>query len=150
MTALSQRVSRWEPVADIPDSPCGDFKLESCEAGNATLTLRYSWVVGNDADLVLSFSEVNAIRTFWDGDGDGVKSDGEPPRCSGVHAGYIWPLLLVEPSAWLRSGAFDTSLFIAESMNREPWRHYRVITLERSVDILARGTILGHWIAASA
>ena len=150
MSANLQRVARWEPVADIPDSPCGDFLLESYEAGKAKLTLRYSWVKGNDSDLILNFHEVVSIRTFWDGDGGGVMSHEEPPRCLGLHAGFIWPLLLVEQSAWLESGQFAASIAIAEALKEEPWQHYQVLTLERSVDILARGAITGHWIAGSA
>jgi hypothetical protein len=150
MSQHLEKVSRWEPIPDVPESPCADFKLESLETGKAKVTLRYSWVLGNTADLELLFADVNAIRTFWDGDGDAAQTDGDPPRCSGRHAGYIWPLLIVEPSAWLNTGHFATSVAIAEAMNKPAWRHYRMLTLERSLDVLARGIVLAHWIPPAA
>ena len=147
MIALTSKALRWEPTTAIPETPCADFTLESYETGTLKLTLRFSWVKGNAFDLLLTFSEVRAIRTFWDGDGDGSLSDLEPPRCSGPYSGYIWPLLEIEQSRWLNSGDFAASIAIADGTSQLPWRHYRVLTLERSLDILARGTILTEWMA---
>ena len=148
MNELSPRAIRWEPAIAIPDSPCADFVLKSYEDGVLKLTLRYSWVNENNFDLVLTFSEVRAFRTFWDGDGDDRIIDLNPPRCSGRHSGFIWPLLEIEQSRWLSSGNFATSIFIAEGTRQLPWHHYRLITLERSVDVLARGAIAGEWVAS--
>jgi hypothetical protein len=124
--------------------------LESFEAGSLKLTLRYSWIVGNSSDLMLNFPEVRAIRTFWDGDGERDQFNTEPPRCAGERVGYIWPLLEIESSRWMESSAFSTSMAIAQALGQEPWRHYQVITLERSLDILARGTVTGVWLPGSA
>jgi hypothetical protein len=145
MDRMVEKAARWEPVGGIPQTPCADFTFESCEDGRLNLTLRYSWVRGNDADLVLEFAEVRALRTFWDGDGDQPRFD-DPPRCLGNDNQYVWPLLIIEPSAWLRNGSFAVSIHIADSMNEQPWRHYRVLTLERSIDVLARGPVVGRWL----
>ncbi len=147
MIALTSKALRWEPTTAIPETPCADFTLESFETGVLKLTLRFSWIKGNSSDLILTFSEVQAIRTFWDGDGYGSQTYLEPPYCSGSFSGYIWPLLEIEQSRWLNSGDFAVSIAIAEAHSQLPWRHYRVLTLERSLDILARGTILSEWIA---
>ena len=149
MNALVQNAARWEPMADIPETPCADFKLKSSESGTLELTLRYSWIAGNKMDLALNFSDVRAIRTHWDGDGDGPLAP-EPPRCTGAHSMFIWPLLLVAPSRWLASDNFAASISIAEALAEEPWQHYRVLTLERSLDVLARGAIDGAWASPSA
>jgi hypothetical protein len=147
MIALSPKAIRWEPTEEIPETPCADFTLESYETGVLKLTLRYSWIEGNNYDLMLTFSDVRAIRTFWDGDGDGSQTDKEPPRCIGANSQFTWPLLEIEQSRWLNSGAFATSIAMVDASNELPWRHYRVLTLERSVDILARGAIPGKWVA---
>jgi hypothetical protein len=147
MTALSPKAIRWEPTIAIPETPCADFMIESYETGVLNLTLRYSWIKGNSADLLLTFQETRAIRTFWDGDGDGSQSDLESPRCA--DAQWIWPLLEIEHSRWLSSGNFTASIAIAEATSQLPWRHYRVLTLERSIDVLARGAILAEWVAPS-
>jgi hypothetical protein len=147
MIALAPKAIRWEPAVGIPESPCADFMLESYETGIAKLMLRYSWVKGNSFDLLLTFSETRAIRTYWDGDGHGDTLDLNHPRCSGAHSGYIWPLLEIEQSRWLNCGDFATSIAIAEATKQLPWRHYRILTLERSLDVLARGAIVGEWVA---
>lgn len=149
MTDLRQGAARWEPVPDIPETPCADFSLESDETGRLRLLLRYSWIRGNQADLALDFADVRAIRTFWDGDGDGSIYDCVP-RCSGTHSYYLWPLQEISRSDWLGSGNFVASVEIARARGQEPWRHYRIITLERSLDILARGSISGRWIRGAA
>jgi hypothetical protein len=146
MTAIIQKAVRWQPLSGIPETPCADFALESYETGILKATLRYSWITGNDKDLMLELSEVLSIRTFWDGDGDGLIDD--PPRCAGADSRFIWPLLKIEHSKWLYGGNFDVSIHIAESLGKEPWQHYRVLTLERSLDIIARGTVHGKWVAA--
>jgi hypothetical protein len=146
MTVFHQEAVRWEPVPNIPETPCADFTFESYETGRLRLLLRYSWIRGNQSDLVLDFAGVRAIGTFWDGDGDHPKYE-SAPRCSGVHGAYLWPLLEIGGSHWLGSGNFAASIAIAEVCGEEPWRHYRILTLERSLDLLARGPISGRWVS---
>jgi hypothetical protein len=57
-------------------------------------------------------------------------------------------LLIVKNSRWLASGDFDTSIFIAECMKMEPWQQFSILTLERSIDIIARGEVSANWIAS--
>ncbi len=128
----------------IPEAPFEDFALESAGEGGLALALRYPAVGENSTDLILEFTEVRAFRSFWDGDGDGPWDD-DPPRCSGTYECYIWPLLTVQPSRWLASGQLATSQAIADGLVEEPWRHYQVITLNRSLDVIARGAVRAHW-----
>jgi hypothetical protein len=55
---------------------------------------------------------------------------------------------MVKNSRWLASGEFDTSNFIAEEMKREPWQQFTFLTLERSIDVIARGEVSANWIAS--
>jgi hypothetical protein len=147
-----QTVIRWRPLADIPETPCADFVLESPQAGRLRLALRYSDIVGNiDRDLSITFSDALAIRVHWDGDAPVVGRLTDPPYCaSDKFSGYIWPLLIVKDSRWLASGDFDTSVAIAAAMNKEPWQQFTVLTLERSIDVIARGEVSAKWVAGTA
>jgi hypothetical protein len=141
---------RWCPLADIPETPCEDFILESSKAGQLRLVLRYSQIpVNSDRDLELLFSDALALRMHWEGDAPLVGRLVDPPRCAGdKFSRCIWPLLIVKNSRWLASGEFDTSNFIAEEMKREPWQQFTFLTLERSIDVIARGEVSANWIAS--
>ena len=146
MNVVEQKFERWSPLSDIPDSPCADFCMESVESGKLILTLKFSHIAGNDErDLVLSFSDVLATRTFWDGDAPVVGRIADPPRCSGQHSTFIWPLLRADKSHWLNSGDFDTSIAITDALKQGAWEQYTVLTLERSIDVLARGEVHATW-----
>jgi hypothetical protein len=141
---------RWCPLADIPGTPCEDFILESPKAGQLRLVLRYSQIrVNSDRDLELTFSDTLGLRIHWDGDAPVVGRLTNPPHCEGdKFSGYVWPLLIVKNSRWLASGDFSTSLLIAEGVKSESWRQFSIVTLERSLDIIARGEVAATWIAS--
>jgi hypothetical protein len=147
-----QTVIRWHPLADIPETPCEDFVLESSQAGRLSLALRYSHIAENpDQDLMIAFSEALALRIHWDGDAPVVGRLINPPHCTSAKFGhFVWPLLSVKDSQWLASGDFDTSIAIAASMNQEPWQQFTIVTLERSIDIVARGDVSARWVAAKS
>ena len=150
MDESQQTVIRWQPLADMPETPCADFTLESSSLRQVTLTLKYSQIVGNDdRDLILAFSDVLAFRVHWDRDRPVVGGIIDAPRCAGGRfSGFVWPVLIVENSQWLASGDFGVSVFIAAQEIREPWRQFTVATLERSADILARGAVRAEWVTA--
>jgi hypothetical protein len=133
MGQTQQTAVQWRPLSDILETSCADFRLESFEDRRLVLTVRYSWMTECDnRDLKLGFSQVLAFRTHWDGDSPSVGKL------------VTWPLLIVENSDWLASGDFCTSNFGA-SQGHESWTQYSVISLERSVDIVARGAITANW-----
>lgn len=143
---MRQLLTRWCPVAGLPDTPIYDFAVESLECGKASLTCNYANIVGSDGrNLLLTFHEMLAFRVHWDGDAPMVGRYQDAPRCQGDR--YIWPLLDVKNSEWLASGDFDTSRAIAEALNQAPWAQFSIVTLERSIDVIARGEISADWIA---
>jgi hypothetical protein len=145
-----QTAIRWCPLADIPETPCEDFILESTRAGQLRLVLRYSQIrVNPDRDLELTFSEVLGLRIHWDGDAPVVGRLIAPPHCEGEKfSGFVWPLLIVRNSQWLACGDFSTSLLLAEGTKAEPWQQFTFLTLERSIDVIARGEVSAGWIAS--
>lgn len=65
-----QRRVRWEPCSGMPTDPwCGDFRFISLEWGAAEIYLPFSGTHGAvKGNLRISFPEVAAFRTYWDGD----------------------------------------------------------------------------------
>jgi hypothetical protein len=145
-----QTIICWRPLADIPETPCADFVLKSSQAGKLSLVLRYSQIARNaDRDLTIVFSDALASRTHWDGDAPVVGRLIDPPHCtSDQFSRFVWPLLIVKNSRWLAGGDFDTSVAIAAGMNLAPWQQFTVLTLERSIDIIARGEVDAKWATA--
>jgi hypothetical protein len=152
MSELPQIAHRWEPILGIPETPAYDFAVESSGAGRLALTLKYSLIAGNDArDMRLVFGEVLAFRTHWDGDKPVVGGIADPPKCcEGPCEGFAWPLLTIENSDWLASGDFAVSRHLASDLGQEQWSQFSVITLERGVDIIARGLISTAWLPTHA
>src|ERR1700722_8457096 len=113
-----QTVIHWRPLADLLETPCADFALESSQAGQLSLVLRYSQIAGNpDRDLTIDFSDALALRIHWDGDAPVVGRLINSPHCEGdKFSRFVWPLLIVKNSRWLASGDFDTSVAIADGM----------------------------------
>jgi hypothetical protein len=146
MAGPGQTHVRWQPLPEIPETPCADFSLRSFYEDNLGITMKYSWIKGNaPQDLFLDFSEVRAFRVFWDG--DNVWHDtSERPRCADGEE--FWPLVEVRNSEWLAGVEFATSRAAAELEKEEEWRHLHFMTLQRHVDILARGPISAKWIPA--
>jgi hypothetical protein len=94
--------------------------------GRLNLTLEY-----DHADLLLTFLEVRAFRVYWDG--DAVSNNSERPRGPN---GIPWQFLLVENSHWLAGSDF------LKNYGPHGWdatyKHFRVMTMERHIDVLAR------------
>lgn len=143
-----QKVIRWQPLADIPETPLENFLIESLQVNHLRLVLKYSPIPGNDdRDLEIEFLEAMALRTHWEGDAPVVGRLSDVPHCEhSKFSIYCWPLLILENSQWVASGDFDSSRFIAEATHLEPWRHFAVLSRERSIDIIARGKISAKWV----
>jgi hypothetical protein len=148
MQETEQQALRWQPIDDLPNTPCADFGIETPVAGQLKLTVRYSWISGNaDRDLLLTFPDFCGLRVHWDGDAPVVGRIENAPRCeSEKFGGFIWPLLHIENPQWLRAGDFDTSNAIAEGSGQAEWQQFTVIALERSVDIIARLPVTAEWV----
>jgi hypothetical protein len=141
----AETYQQWDVATDVPDCPVGGFMVESFEDGRARLTLRYSWVVGNPArDLRITIEEVRALRTLWDGDGELATSP--RPTCSGRHSREVWPLLEVVNSRWFTGSDLSLSTEIGSSIEKRPWRHFQVLSPERSIDLMGRGLVSAEWV----
>ena len=134
MVEIRETEVRWEPVAGIPPAPCGDFVLESQRMGHLILRLRY-----HHADLVLNFAGARALRVYWDG--DAVSHQSNRPRDSGG-------LLRVENSHWLSSG--DFLLNYGPSGWGVVYNHYRILSQERHIDIIASAEPIAGWTATKS
>ena len=140
-----QTAVRWEPLEGIPETSCADIEIASRRQGVLQLALLYSEIRGNlDRDLVLDFSEVLAFRETWDGDGPRLREECEVPYCRAPNP-FVWPLIEVINSRWLASDDFSVSRFLAENGSHAKWRHFSIGSLERTVDVLARGEIVASW-----
>jgi hypothetical protein len=132
MIHTSQIARRWDPTPSIPAMCAADFVLHSAYCEEAKVTLLYSNIVGNPKqDLHLWFKKVIAFRTYWDGDGVG--------RVASRPAN----LVNVENSSWLADGDFGASIATSDFLG--VITHYHLVTLHRSLDLLARGPVTATW-----
>jgi len=90
------------------------------------------------ADLVLNFAGVRAFRDYWDG--DAVSHQSNRPRDSGG-------LLRVENSHWLSSSDFLSDY--GPSGWGVVYNHYRILSQERHIDIIASAEPRAGWTAAN-
>lgn len=130
----------WHPAPGIA-APCGGVDVEERD-GVLTLTLRFSAVVGGTAsDLRLTFGRVIAFMSHEEFAHPWMDSEVAQPRLRGDWSSYTFPCLEVEGSAWLASFG-ETRLF-----GRGHPRHFQVVTLDKSVDILTTQAVQATWLA---
>lgn len=133
---------RWEPVSGV-DMPAAEIVLHVDPA--VSLRLRFSFLTdAPPRDLVLAFrGHVVACMSFeefahpW----QVYDSTGPVPRLEGPWASYAFPLLRVRDSIWLAS--FADSQVLEE--DRRLLTHYRFVSLDNTVDVLASGDVLAEW-----
>jgi hypothetical protein len=140
--------ARWQPVPDVT-TPCAEIVLYA-DPGATTVRLRFSLV--RDAaprDLVLGFGrDVVACTSYeefahpW----QLATGDGAVPRLAEPWAGYAFPLLLVQPSRWLAS----FSDYQLDDERRSAAAHYRLVSLDNTVDVLTTGRVTAEWVAAAS
>ena len=140
--------TKWEPVAGVV-SPCGYIVLHADPLAH-TVLLRFSTL--RDApprDLLLRFGrQVVACMSHdefvhpW----QAHAPISEVPRLDGWWAPYAFPLLKVRQSRWLASFA-DTQIL---EQQREELTHYRFVSLDNTVDLLASGAVTAEWVPAGA
>jgi len=92
-------------------------------------------------EVIKKYSELYGQQTFVNEAGVSILFD---------QAKAAAPLLIVKNSRWLASGDFDTSVAIADSMKAESWQQFTIVTLERGIDVIARGEISAKWVTAKA
>jgi hypothetical protein len=141
---VNETYFRWEPVPDV-SAPCADIVLHA-DPGDVTVRLRFSQM--RDAaprDLLVRFGrEVAACMSHdeflhpWQAD----ETAGEVPRLGGAWGRYAHPLLLVHGSRWLASFS-DGQLVDYQHLTLT---HYRFVSLDNTVDVLATGDATAEWV----
>ncbi|MGH7594226.1 MAG: hypothetical protein ACRELE_10310 [Gemmatimonadales bacterium] len=119
--------SRWHGIPKV-ETPCAGVDLQLIH-GLLSVRLLFSEIVdGMDRDLVLTFDQPIAVTSFnefqhpWQSE-----TGGDVPRLTGKWADYLYPILTVTGSTWMR---------IAEESGRpmEGISHLRIVTLSDTVE----------------
>jgi hypothetical protein len=133
---------RWEPVTGIA-APCFDVRF--VDRGLVELILTFSRVHGGHPDdlwlqftpNVLAFTSHDEFVHPWN-----RYEHGPVPRLEGRWTQYLFPLLVVNDSEWARE-------IVDGQIHQRSWyTHYRIVSLDHTVDILTSGTPIARWISA--
>lgn len=138
---IVERHEKWEPVEGIVTAAARAVVREDHEG--LVVTMMFSEISdGLDSDLLIGFGRVAGYTVYeefvhpWDSPqtespmiGDGSK------RC-------VFPLLSIHDSAWLRSLS-DRLIGFPNSF------HYRLLTLDEIVDVLANKTPNATWVTGA-
>lgn len=136
--ATEERLEKWEPVGEIA-TPAARALIAEDQDGLA-VTLMFSEIVdGLHSDLHINFGRVPAYTVYeefvhpWNG------SQTEPPKLIGKWEGYTYPLLLVQDSEWV-------NLLTEQLISYPASVHYRLVTLDRIVDVLCNKLSEVSWV----
>ena len=134
---------KWEPVGGI-HTPVARALIKEDHDG-LVVTLIFSEIVdGLDSDLQIYFGRVPAYTVHEEFVHPFMIYDIEPPpRLNGRWERYYFPILLVKNSVWV--GSFSDSQLI----NYPECIHYRLITLDKTVDVLCNEAPKVSWIKTS-
>lgn len=142
MTIL-ERHEPWTGVARV-DAPCASVVLVE-DRGELVVRLVFSEVIhGNGNDLLLHAGRVIAVSSHdesahpWRGDYRPV------PKLSGRWDRFVYPILRVLDSQWLASFT-ESQIF-----GRAPIEHLRIVTLDKTVDILTDEPVKAEWVPSKS
>ncbi|GEM_PF-3805607 len=142
---------RWEPVDDLPPTPCAGFIVTaSCMARGPVIVAVYSGVVGNPPrDLEITFSSASAVLVHGELVHPSIEEPNETSPAIGGEGGfqrYTWPFLKVTTSGWLDGwGGSQLAPFA-----REDYTHYQLVSLDQIVDVASLGEVSARWIPGAA
>ena len=135
----------WDPTCRI-NAPCGSAEVTEPGGGSLIVRLAFSEVVDGIAeDLLITFTSHVALMSHeefahpWCDDGELAL-----PTIGGKWGRATHPTLRVNPSAWIESFSGDRLAHV----DRRDVQHYRFVTLDRTVDVLATETPALKWTAA--
>ena len=139
--------SRWQPVPGVA-TPCSDIELHV--ADEATVArLRFSRVKGaSPRDLLVRFERGVVGCMSHEEFAHPEQADaqaGEVPCLGGPWSAYAFPLLRVHASRWLAS--FSDGQLLDE--RRAAASHYRLVSLDNTVDVLTTGAVAAEWVPAA-
>lgn len=132
MTPLTiERHEKWEPVEGIVTAAARAVVSEDHEGLVVTMMFSEIRHEATSADLRIRFGRVAGYTVYeefvhpWDSPQTGSPMIGESS------AQYVFPLLLIHNSEWLRSLADHRLLGFPNCV------HYRLLTLDQIVDVLS-------------
>jgi hypothetical protein len=137
---MGRKVFRRFIDAGLLEWPCASVVVHE-DRGELELRAIFSEIVrGHGQDLCLRFGRVVAVASFeeiahpWDDD------DVDVPRLSGDWRHYTYPILRVENSEWMA--------LVRDALPAEPevLAHFRVVTLDKTVDVLAERRPAHAWL----
>lgn len=139
-----ERYERWDIVPEVL-TPCAQVDIRYDREHSARL--RFGLMRDNpDRDLLITFDHVFALMSHEEFAHPWNKvTDGDVPRLTGKWQQYSYPLLIVHDSRWLAS--FTDSQIL--DFQREQARHYRLCSLDNTVDFLVAGSTKADWVSGT-
>lgn len=135
-----ERYEKWETVEGIV-TPVSRAVIEETHRGLG-VTLFFSEIVdGLDSNLQINFGRVPAYAVHeefahpWN-----THHTESPPTLDGKWEHYFFPILIVKDSMWLDSFSDSQLIGYPDCI------HYRLITLDQTVDVLCNRTPEASWV----
>lgn len=135
---IIERHERWVPVEGIATPAARAVVAEDREG--LVVTMIFSEIVdGSDSDLRIRFGRVAGYTVYeefvhpWD------SPQTESPMIGDESGRFVYPLLLIHDSEWVRSLS-DRLLGFPDSV------HYRLLTLDEIVDVLGNKLPEVSWV----
>lgn len=128
----TESVVKWKPLPDIPETPCGDV-LFSGSPEALEVRACYSRIRGNrPRDLLMIFHRISAFAAYEEFADPWHQEQPAIPRCDSSDWGkYLFPLLEVQHSRWLRS--LPSHVFGGDP---EEYRHFTLGDINGNVHII--------------
>ena len=144
---LEPHATKWVPIDGI-EAPCWDFSFacrpmqppSTVHVEIVNVTVHFNGMLPND--LSLQFKNVVAIEQRPDWFFRKSESPAKPlPRCGGKWPRSVFPLLRIEPSAWLG--------LVAPTWSSAPNGivHLAIFTSEKALHLAASPDVLAEWVA---
>jgi hypothetical protein len=130
-----EHFTRWDPLPGIA-APC--TQVDFCIARNFDIVLHFSSERNAHppamrltfGPAVLAFTSYDEFAHPWN------FYEHEPvPQLPEPWAPYAFPLLIVHNAPWFNA-------VIEESRQRSEFTHYRIVSLDHTVDVLAHGSVV--------
>jgi hypothetical protein len=133
---MIDQITPWYPLANLPDLPCG-IEIQG-EPEQVTVRAVYTFY-GGARDLLLNI-KAEVFGCFSELTSHTVAVPENYPMVPGPHGtSYIWPLMEVLNSSWLKF--YRERLWMPEAT----YRHLRVVSDDGSFDALTAGEPFACW-----
>ena len=138
-----ERYEKWEPVGSVY-TPAARAVIREDHKGLLVNLIFSETVDGSESDLQISFGRVPVYAIYeefvhpWN-----YHKTESPPKLEEKWQDYSFPLLVVKDSIWMQSFS-DSQL-----LNHPECIHYRLVTLDQTVDVLCNRVPEVAWVQTS-